>query len=352
MKRKTKWRIGVLGAVVLILIVGGIAVKRIFLDTPTLQPMISVSTKDIPEEWLEDTSAETLEQEQGGRIDSVEPDTIREEQVEGRPTSLAEEEVTTGRLVFDAQGKQLGEERYVLTKTALGEITLTSEGTFYPPFKIPFITLKFSYNQQINLDSDLRPISFKLDMKGPLGFGSQKIEMQIEGDTAFISAGDERREESIDADNTVILGMFSSYALIPELFEARADGDKAIFEVLASGGFGGEGFGGEDGWERKETSTGAPPPSSGISSMEVERIGTTTIKAGSKEIEVERYLIKTGSGESILLVKDGELIGFIAQGPNGSFFVYRADFFPTGFEMISDDKEQESFRNQLMPSIT
>jgi hypothetical protein len=330
MKSK-KWWLGILGVIILSLIAGGIAFRGIFTETPTLQPVISRSTKDMPEEWPEDTT-ETLEKERGERINPKEPDTMREERVEERQTSLPEGNVEIGRLVFEGQGKRLGEESYLLRRLESGKVQLTSTGTF--AFQVLFVKLKFEYTQEINLDSDLRPISFALDMNGPLGFGNQKTEIKIEGDTAFISAGDEKREENIESDNTIILGMFSSYALIPKLFEVRANGDKANFKVLTSGG-----FGGREGRRREEASTGASSPPSPISFVEVERIGTVMIKDVSKEIEIERYLIKTGNGESTLLAKDGELIGFIGQGPNGSFVVYRADLFPKGFEMVADGKK-------------
>ncbi len=113
--------------------------------------------------------------------------------------------------------------------------------------------------------------------------------------------------------------MFSSYALIPTIFQDRAEGGRASFTVLAWGGS----LAGEGGDAPAESFP-----------AEVVLQGTTGILIDSEELEVDRYRVITPSGENTLLAKEREFLAFLGRAEQGQFSIYRSDYFPRGFELL------------------
>jgi hypothetical protein len=257
------------------------------------------------------------------------------EPASGRPAEPSTPEAPVveserGTLVFEAQGRKLGEETFKLKRLPTGEVQLTSQGSFL--FRVLLVNVQFRYTQEIRWDSALSPRFLALQIKGPLGFGNRSLKVEIdESRRAVITSGEEERWVELPAERLALLGMFSSYVVLPRLI---ADEERVRLSVLGAEGFGGP----------RERRDPPPPP---VFTVEIVRIDNVSVRSGSIEWEVRRYLLKGADPNSDgdeegeeglrLLILDGQLIGVVARSPErGSFQVYRADLFPDGFEIVED----------------
>jgi len=283
-----------------------------------------------PEEIIQSTTPQT----QNSQSEASKAPPIETPVHESAPPVVLKEEA--GRLVFEARGQKLGEESYQLKRLPSGEYQLSSTGYF--SFKVLFVPTKFEYTQEILLSADLKPLSFSLEMKGPLGFGSQSVMMKIAGQKAFVTSGQQQSEIEIPTGRFVLLGMFSSYTLMPKLMTGQTQDHFTVLII--------RGFGGPRGQSRDSDRAPAPP-----FSIEIVKLESVKVRAGGSEQEVEQYVLRMGNPSDSskpsrglrLLVADGELIGLIGpprEASRGPFKVYRADLFPNGFEVVQTEEER------------
>jgi len=83
------------------------------------------------------------------------------------------------------------------------------------------------------LDRNLRPDHYALDINGPLGIGSHRVEGTVIDNVAHVLSGNEEEEIQFGIDVPLILGTFSTYALIPLLFRELADKGSVEFQVIS-----------------------------------------------------------------------------------------------------------------------
>jgi hypothetical protein len=226
---------------------------------------------------------------------------------------VADPAPSAGTLAFSAGGRPFGRETYELREEATDGWVLESRGVF--EFRVVIATVRVPFTQTLHMDRELRPTSYALHVDGVMGFGAQNVTTEIREGRAVVTVNEETTEVAVDAGRTFILGTFSSYALLPRL---AAAGEDATYDLFVFGG---------------------PPHESRTEAAEM-RIGRAreaTIRSADVILEVDAYPVTTGFGESMLLAKDGEFIGLLAdaeeEGEEG-LLVYRADYFPDGFELI------------------
>lgn len=236
----------------------------------------------------------------------------------------------SGRLAFEAQDKKLGEEAYQLERLPTGEYKLSSQGFF--AFNVLASDVKFEYTQEIQLNQDLRPLAYSLEFHGPLGLGNRSTQIQIDGEKALISSGDQPREIPVPKGRFLLLGMFSSYVLATRMMTGS---DPMHLTAFIAAGF-------EEPKDQPQDSSALTVP------VEFVKLAAAKIrdKATGKEREVEQYRLRLGHDEHKdpeshgglkLLASQGEFLGLIGvsqEASRGEFQVYRMDLFPHGFEIL------------------
>ena len=289
-----------------LLLLACVGIIRLVVRTPKEE--VVVSRREIPSDWLAPPATQT------GSL--AVPEEI------GQPADITVRMRTTykdlsGTLAVMANGKQFGEESYELHETGKGGLGMVSHGTF--SFRVVFATLKAGFSQEIELDGDLRPDSYSLDLDGPLGIGSRHVEGTIVGDTVRVTSGDKEEEMRIEYPDPLVLGTFSTYALIPLLMIARENEGALQFQVIPL--LGGKG---------KDSDAG-----NGDSKilLRIERTGNRVIRTGSGEVIADEYLLTSNMGDSILLARGEEFLALIATSDKGSLVAYRSDFFPDGIDL-------------------
>ena len=274
---------------------------------PLPEPVAPVEKKTVPADWL----TETEDEEESGSLAEVVED---EEEAKATKSNLSFS--STGSLAFFNDGKPFGTESYQLTISEQGA-SLSSSGYFQ--FKVVLATIRVTYTQSLNTDTALRPTDYSLDFKAPLGFG-QQIEAQFSSDTLNLIRNDERESITVDPSRILVLGTFSTYALVPALFEARAENGKQSFDVLILGGP-----------PRERASDGE---SDSLSVLIVERIEDALLRTETGRLAVDQYRIVSELGNSFLFAKGKEFLAFIAGDEEETLFVYRSDYFPNGFTLV------------------
>jgi hypothetical protein len=293
----------------LIVLVAGLLVT-LRLTSPSSDLLSPVVEKPIPEAWLEPPSSAYAGE--GDTPLTSNPEAPSEASISARRETFQ----SSGSLAFIGDGRPFGDETYTLEVSDQG-VALESSGQFQ--FKVVVATIRISFSQSLRGDAALRPTDYRLRIDAPLGFG-REISGSIRDGTADFTQGTERSSLPVDADRLFITGMFSTYALIPVLFEERQVGGEARFDLLAFGG---------------------PPGSSGDNQgttevLTVTRKGEALLLADELRLTVDRYLLETPYGESTLLSKGRDFLGFVAGNGEKSMIVYRSDYFPNGFELLEE----------------
>jgi len=317
-KRRTKWILGLSVGVPTILIVVVLLVLRLLSPNTELK-LASIEVKDLPGVWTQESPAiDVNETADDANDDASNEITIP---IEGQdaeavvlpPTIDAFELPISGTLVMVNGGKPFGEESFDLTREGDG-VMLRSNGTFW--FKALVATITLKYDQVLQLDSYLRPISLASAFDAPLGFG-RKMQAEFSDESAIVRTGDDVEEFSVDLERAFVLGTFSTYAIIPLLYELRQFEGEVSLETMIFGG---------------------PPNSSGDAETEglpetrISRIEDTTIQFDDRQLEVSQYQISGGMGTMTLFAHGVEMLGLFAGDDEESMFVYRADYFEDGFE--------------------
>jgi hypothetical protein len=175
--------------------------------------------------------------------------------------------------------------------------------------------VRVPFEQRLELDDVLRPRRYRLDIDGVAGFGARNIEALVDGTTLRTTTGDDSTEAVVDPDATLILGTFSSYAVVPVLLAMRGGEGPQTFDLLAFGGPPGEG-------------------NEGPSSITVTGVEPRTLRTDAFDLQVEAHRIVGGFGESLLFAKGTEFLGLLAGQEDEQLLIYRADYFPDGFDLV------------------
>ncbi|MBC7220399.1 hypothetical protein H5T55_02800 [Candidatus Bipolaricaulota bacterium] len=216
--------------------------------------------------------------------------------------------VQVGRLAYELDGRRVAEETYRLERLGSDAVRLTSSGRFF--FRVVVVAVSVAFEQEIQLDGDLRPRTYTLETRGPLGFGNQRITVAVEGTRAVATSGDERQEIPMPDGDAIFVGTLAAYALLPAVHLARAPGKVLLLQPVGSGA----GPGGR-------AAAGGP--------IEVIHDGTTELAVGGRAVIVERYRVQAGGFTGTLLARGLEFVAFLGEGER-VFLAYRVDLFPRG----------------------
>jgi len=126
-----------------------------------------------------------------------------------------------------------------------------------------------------------------------------------------VTSGDREDQVRIGREAPLVLGMFSTYALIPLLAGSLGDREAEEFRVIPL-------FGRASGSDV---------------TLRVSRAGDTLVRSEGIKIIVDRYALQSTLGDSVLLAKGRELVALVASGSGGTLLVYRSDYFPAGIQI-------------------
>jgi len=223
-------------------------------------------------------------------------------------------EFASGKLVYIADGKDLGSETFKLIKKPSGTIVAESEGVVTPPIPIPFIKPKIKYNQTAEVSSNFIPLSLFLQYKGPLGIGNKKINVTVDGNNVTAEIGNDIKNTTVIPEKSVFSGIGGSQALFAFILSQK-DGQRSFTEIR-SGASGPQGDN--------------PAIEMDIELLDTRRVemeinGTTTevTEYTFREIESERV--------KIITVKDGTFITYRSKDSENPFYLYREDLLGEDF---------------------
>jgi len=147
------------------------------------------------------------------------------------------------------------------------------------------------------------------------------MQAEFEDDRAIVQSGDDVSKYAVALDQAFVMGTFSTYALVPLLYEIRQSRGVVSFDVLV--------FGGPPNRDKEAVDDGLPE-------MRVEKIEDGAIRFDDQELTVSRYVLSGDMGAITLYARGVELLGLFAGNDEESMFVYRADYFENGFEIVAD----------------
>ncbi len=309
MKRRTRWILG-LGIGIPLVLVAAAVLFLLLSDTDPESTLSSIDVKDLPSEWqTEEPSASNVEND---------AETLGPEPAADARTIESIGLPLTGTLVMTGDGTPFGEETYTLSLQE-GVVVLHASGEFW--FKALIATITVGFEQTLEMDRTLRPRGLAASFDGPLGF-DRELRADVGASSVLVYAGDEVRQTDLRAEDIFVVNTFSTYALVPLLFELRRPDGAIDFETLLLGG---------------PPSAGETDDSAGLPVMSVERTADGTVRYQGRDLVVDRYRISGDTGEMILYARGTEILGIYAGGEDGSLFVYRADYFDGGFEISTDE---------------
>lgn len=309
MRRRWQWVLGV-GIGVPVFVGGGLWIALLLTSAPP-GAMPPSEQRKIPSAWIAPPSNAP------GRTTAVGP----EEEPEPDRSSVVAPTIpppfsSSGSIVFFGNGRRFGEEQYDVRIDDTGA-ALTSTGVF--EFKILITTVQATFRQTLTADPSLRPQRYALSIDAPFGRG-REVRGEIAFDRAAIVSGKDRREFAIDPDRTIVLGTFSTYALLPALFERAGGGaDVASYDVLMLSGL------------PRRAETDGPLPT-----ISIRRDGTARIRTDEIDLVVDRYAVESSLGRNMLLAVGSEFLALVAGSGDESLLVYRSDYFPSGFELVGE----------------
>jgi hypothetical protein len=133
-------------------------------------------------------------------------------------------------------------------------------------------------------------------------FSEDSVDLMIDGDPI---------SRMFPLDQAIVIGTFSSYALLPSLL--AVDGvSAATFDVLLFGGPPGTAQGGE---------------SEILPQMLVSSGDPVRISSGDLELDADVYNINGPISEGVLYTRDGEILGLTLASGDGDIDVWRSDYF-------------------------
>jgi len=223
----------------------------------------------------------------------------------------------TGELTYINKGKKLGTESYKLSKTNSGGVRLSASGVVTPPIPIPFVKPKIKFNQTIQVSKDLKPLSLKLQYKGPLGIGNKKINITVDGDQVKVDRGGKNSKKTLNSTNPFFLGTNSSQAIVALLLVVK-DGPEQMTEILS-------GSTGPGGGEKGQITRG----------IKLKSIDSRKLKVNGNILEVDRFIYgeQKSKIEKAIYVKNGSFVAYQRLNAENPFYVYRSDLLGENFEL-------------------
>lgn len=322
MKLRTKWILGLSLGVPIVLIAGVLLALRLTSSHPELE-LSAIEVKDLPSTWAQDPPTVPTTPSHGNVPESMGISTAPHAQVSeplivpliqapaienlGLPIS--------GTLVMLSGDDPFGEESFELALEA-EDVLLRSNGRFW--FKALIATITLTYDQTLQMDSQLRPMSLASTFDAPLGFG-RSIQAEFSNGEALVRSGKEVTTYAVDLDHAYVLGTFSTYAIIPLLYELREFEGSTTLETLIFGG--------------PPTQDDASPKE-GLPETVITKVDDSTIQFDNQRLVVSRYEISGDMGMMTLFARETEFLGITAGDDENSLFVYRADYFKNGFEVV------------------
>lgn len=324
MKRRTKRVLGLSIGIPIILVVAVLIVLRLSSANPELD-LASIEIKDVPDVWVqapsipnEDTDGSVEPDGELKPIDADAEDIEEPDEAASLSPAIDDFELPiSGTLVLMDGDKPFGEESFELVLED-EEIMLRSNGKFW--FKALIATITLKYDQILQMDSRLRPMSLASTFEAPLGFG-RTIQAEFTDGTAIVRSGEDVEETSVDLERAYVLGTFSTYVVIPLLYELRQFEGEVGLETLV--------FGGPPNRDDDTATDGLPE-------TRISRIEDTIIRFSDRELAVSQYQISGDMGTMILYARGIEMLGLFAGDEVESMFVYRADYFEDGFEIVEN----------------
>ena len=276
--------------------------------------LIALQLTSPPAPILDSPLAETASPQE--RLDaSVEETPSGDEESSLEAMDAARSFRSTGQLAIIANGERIGSETYAI-RVEGEQIDLESVGLF--KFRVVIATVRATFTQ--SLQSVARePMSYAYELDAPLG-RSAAIEASAEGDVFRVNRNGETTRIPIPNEGALVLGSFSSYAVIPSLLSDLAIGDRWASAVFALGGRPGS----------------QQPEGEVLQTLRILRGQDEQIRLGESLATIEAYHVESPSGGAILYAKGAEFLAFIAEGENGSLRVSREDIFPDGFDVAGN----------------
>jgi len=323
-KRRTKWVLGLSVGIPVGLIAIVMLVLRLSSPNPELD-LASIEVKELPSIWTQEPVSndviEVVDDSVEGEGEAI-TNTIDSPNVEDPdeitvlvPTIDEYGLPISGTLVMVSEDKPFGEETFELSLED-DDVMLRSNGKFW--FKALIATVTLQYDQVLRMDSHLRPLMLSSTFEAPFGF-SRNVQAEFTDGGAIVRSGDDVKEFIIDLERSFVLGTFSTYAILPLLYELREFEGEVGLETLVFGG---------------------PPSSSegasieGLPETKISRIEDVEIQFDGRELTVSQYEISGDMGAMTLYALGVEMLGLRAgDNEDESLFVYRADYFQDGFDV-------------------
>ena len=331
-KRRWLWIAGIAVAV-LILLIGALVLVLRFTSPPPLTPAAGIEPTEIPTSWLassEDPTEVEAPSAVGQPSDEAELTTAAVErgaEADVESVDTRADFDTLGSIIFYGDGRAFGEETYSLHIDAEGG-ALRSTGEFR--FKVVLATIRLAFEQSLQLDADLVPLTYAASYDAPLGMG-REVRIDVTDRETSIGLGEEARFVTL-TDRTVIQGTFSTYALLPYFMTRGSNESERTFDVLVLGG-----------------PPGDNQNSEALPTMRIEQPVQLSLLARGQEILVDGYTVRSDMGETLLLAKGAEFLALLAAGEEGSLAAIRSDLFPDGFELEASAAVPENLAGRRFP---
>jgi hypothetical protein len=307
LKRRTRWIIA-LSVGIPLLAVGTLLLILHVISPDPRSTLSTIERRELPENWTQSAPAE------------VSPDTSIPELYDAQDVALPPtiDEMglpLSGVLVIEGNGRPFGEEAYTLRLEDEG-VVLEGGGEFW--FKVLVATVRVQFDQRLTLERDLRPQSLTSSFRAPLRF-NREVDALLDLEEITVRTGDQERQYSIATDRVFVLNTFSTYAVIPLLFALDPLAEEMELETLM--------LGGPPRSEEAELARRLPV-------MRVRRREDGVLRSEERDLIVSRYELVSETGTMVLYARGVEFLGLFAGDDEQSLFVYRADFFPDGFEVV------------------
>lgn len=220
--------------------------------------------------------------------------------------------IDSGTLAVEARGRHLGTEEYTLERRENGELLLRSQGTLN--FKIAVINVQAMFVQVVTYTKQLRPVGYQLALDGPIGIGSRKVSASFGTTMGIVSDGEHQTQIALPEEPFLLLGMFSSYAVVP--LWAQPEISQKLKVISLRG-------------DRRDQSD---------IWVLLEYVGPVTLRGVQGDsLEAEEYLLKSErltlklylSGERLLALQND------TTKSDESFRLYRHDLLSHDFDVLS-----------------
>lgn len=219
--------------------------------------------------------------------------------------------IDSGKLAIEIRGRHIGTEDYTLERRENGELVLHSQGTL--KFKIAFFDVEAAFEQVIAFAAQRRPVSYQLALNGPVGIGNRRVSVRFGAATGIVDNGERRSEIALPEEPFLLLGMFSSYAVVP--LWAQPDASQKLNVISLRG-------------DRRDQ---------GDIWVLLEYVRPVTLRNAQGDLlEAEEYLLKN-ERLTLKLYLSGERLLALQNDTNKSdesFRLYRHDLFPRDFEVL------------------